>query len=192
MKKTIILSATAFAVIGLITVIAISCNKNKSEIEKTTQAQKTNSAVGTASTCNCGSKPNGCPTFKNCVKKFMGSANSRNFTINWTSCTACGNTLPPPSTGLVCYTGSCSELYVQFNDLPPCLQNCYTVPFCQKVTQVVCQGVSFPVFRPVKNRKTNRSFTNFKLTDLLYSIPFNFTERLPLILITVTKASRIR
>lgn len=145
MKKTILLSATAFAVIGLITVIAISCNKNKSEIEKATQTQKTNLAIGTASTCNCGGKPNGCPTFNNCVKKFMGSASSRNFTINWTSCQACGNTLPPPSTGLVCFTGSCNELYVQINDLPPCLQNCYPVPFCQKVTQVVCQGSSYSI-----------------------------------------------
>jgi hypothetical protein len=80
----------------------------------------------------------------------MGSATSRNFTINWTSCTACGNTLPPPSTGLVCYTGSCNELYVQFNsDLPSCLQNCYPVPFCQKLVpvsgQVVCNGSSYSI-----------------------------------------------
>ncbi len=146
MKKTIIFSTTAFAVIGLITLTAISCNKNKPEIEKVTQTQYKSLAVSTASTYNCGSKPGNaisCTSFKNCAKKFMGSANSRNFTIKWTSCTAGCSILT--TTGLACYTGSCNELNIQFNNLPICLQNCYPVPFCQKITQIVCQGSAYTI-----------------------------------------------
>lgn len=139
MKRMIYLSTIVSALIGLITTMVISCNKNKIGSDNNLQTQKTDAGVSTTAVCNCGSKPSGiCPTFKNCVKKFLGSADSRSFTINWTNCTACGNTLPPPTTGLICYTGQCGELYVQFDNLPSCL-TCYKSPYCQKVTTISCE-----------------------------------------------------
>jgi hypothetical protein len=125
--------------------LEIGKNENSGIIEKVKKEQKNNNIAKTFSTCNCGTKPGGssCSTFRNCAKKFMGSADSRSFTIVWNNCTAgCGIVT---TTGLVCYTGTCEELNVQFNELPSCLQNCFPIPYCEKGAHIVCQGSTYSI-----------------------------------------------
>lgn len=152
-KKTV-MSIVAIAIIGLATLIIYSCQKErkfKMYDDDENQASQKIVAAKTASTavaypCPCAGVPSGgCPTFKACAKKILGSATSRNFTISWTSCTGCGPTLPPNSTGKVCYTGTCGELYVQIDNVPPCQQNCFGDKACILSKNIVCNGSSFSI-----------------------------------------------
>lgn len=145
MKKSVKLSllAVSLFVSAAIAFIFISCNKEHfikdlNEAKKTTANQKVASPKGITATCNCASIPTGCGNnFKKCADKMLGGNASRDFVINWTSATACGSTLPPPTYGRMCYTGSCGEFYLQLtSDIPLCLTNCYKEPFCVKSTSV--------------------------------------------------------
>lgn len=143
MKKSLKLSLLAVSLFVSATIAFVSCNKEHfikdlDKIEKSNPAQRTTAPRGVTATCNCASIPTGCGNnFKKCADKMLGGNASRDFVINWTSATACGSTLPPPTHGRMCYTGSCGEFYLQFtSDIPLCLYNCYQEPYCVKATSV--------------------------------------------------------
>lgn len=152
MKKNIKLSIIASAVIALGTLIFVGCNKEKllNELDddnKSNPTQRTNSANAMPpGTCWCASMPNNCSNkFKKCSKELLNNQSSRDFVINWTSATACGPTLPSPTYGHLCYTGSCNEFFLELSSgLPGCLAPCYTAPYCIKATSVsFSQNCSF-------------------------------------------------
>lgn len=145
MKKNIKLSILATSIIAVATFIFVSCNKDNpfkklDDTNATNATQKISStnAIKTAGACNCGGSPTGCSNkFKKCAKQLLNNNNSRNFVINWTSATACGNTLPSPTYGSMCYTGSCNEFFLQLTSgVPACLAACYPAPYCVKGTSV--------------------------------------------------------
>jgi hypothetical protein len=154
MRKKVVLSFAALAVIAVTTLIVISCNKNDNEpVTVTNQILPPNytppnpqNSLAPQNVCGCANHaPPGCGTWKNCAKKVLGNALSRTFTINWTSCSGCGGSLPNSSSGTVCYlTDVCDSLQIQLNDLPACLQKCYGTIVCLKA-KLTCQGGSYNI-----------------------------------------------
>jgi hypothetical protein len=143
MKKSLKLSLVAVSLFVSAAIAFVSCNKEHfikdlDEAKKAKTNQKVALPKGVTATCNCASIPTGCPNkFKKCADKMLNGNASRDFVINWTSATACGSTLPPPTYGRMCYTGSCDEFYLQLtSDIPLCLYNCYKEPYCVKATSV--------------------------------------------------------
>jgi hypothetical protein len=141
MKKSLKLSLVAVSLIVSATIVFVSCNKEHfikefDKTEKSNPTKRITSPKEVTATCNCASIPTSCGNnFKKCADKMLGGNASRDFVINWTSATACGSTLPPPTNGRMCYTGTCGEFYLQLtNAIPLCLTNCYKEPFCVKST----------------------------------------------------------
>jgi hypothetical protein len=92
-------------------------------------------------TCTCGTKPNNCADFVNCLSKLIGSGNSKTFTINWKSCVN-----PDPSNkdcngfgvqgtkskATICYTpgaNACNSVTCIISNPPDCLP-CLPQTFC--------------------------------------------------------------
>lgn len=145
MKTNIKLSILTTAIITVATIIFMGCNKDNlfkklDDKNDANATQKTSSApaLSTAAACSCGGEPSGCSSkFKKCARSLLNNQNSRNFVINWTSATACGGSLPAPTYGSMCYTGSCNEFYFQLaSGVPSCLGACYSAPYCVKGTSV--------------------------------------------------------
>lgn len=147
MKKTNQLFTAILLIVGAAVFILLSCDKSGKEDEPIQIIHGGGPPNIPQTLCNCGNKPGGiCPGFKNCVESFMGSGSSRSFIINWTSCTGCGGTLPPATTGLACYTGNCNELFLQFNNLPSCMQSCYgSGVYCATATNISCNKGSYSI-----------------------------------------------
>ena len=146
MKKHTKLSIVATSIIAVATLIFIGCNKDnllkqlddKNETNSTQKVSSTNS-TSSAGSCNCaGAAPNGCSSkFKKCAKQLLNNSNTRNFVVNWTSATGCGGSLPAPTNGRLCYTGSCNEFFLELtSSIPYCLVPCYQAPYCVKATSV--------------------------------------------------------
>ncbi len=148
-RKMLIIASTICAII----LIIIGCNKlstnpvvnSETNGLKTLSPPQSNSNVLQACVCAT-SVPGGiCPNFKNCAKSILGNALSRNFVIDWTNCSGCGQaTNPPPSNGKICYTANCGELQVQFSNLPQCMWQCYgELTNCFIFTSIVCSNGQF-------------------------------------------------
>jgi len=134
---------TAFYLVFLLFIL-IGCEKQETTITITdfnSKLPKDTAAI--LSSCPCGSRP--CnftiySTFCECSKLILDNKDSRSFVINWkTNC--CGGGYFAPSYGKICYTGNKNELYVEItNNIPICLQPCYSDVACLKATVIKCNS----------------------------------------------------
>lgn len=116
----------------ILSLFAISClsAKKNSEPKKEDLIVTQNLGKKGPCPCNCAPTLSGCPQ---CVKDFLGLNTSRNYTIDWLSCTT------PSGAGTVSWkskiefcvvnNGNCDELCGKITDPPPFLP-CLSNPDC--------------------------------------------------------------
>ncbi|MFA6925009.1 MAG: hypothetical protein WC223_12255 [Bacteroidales bacterium] len=134
MKKTIKFLFACAAVVAIVALIVVSCNKTQKEstIQKPTVTKSRN-------VCYCDKKPTACGSFDKCWRNVMDKKDSREFIIFWKTFNGC-TSMPANSTGRLCYTGNCGEFYLIIDNPPVCLSDCYDTPSCTTLNNCTCES----------------------------------------------------